>query len=462
MEKLTEQKLAGLSRLTIEREKRPTSSPRNWLMLAGILFTIAAVAAAAAWWYYRETGANILAALSEPPVEVNLLLVPDVNPAAAAIVLVANGKIVSDRRVDVATKVSGQIVELGVEQGDIVKEGDVLARIEDVVYRAQRDEAAAHLAHRTLAVDQARSDHERALAAVEQARAECNFAQYNFHRLERLSKTNEASEFELTDAKNRFDAASAALHVALADQKSRATAIELAEADRQAAEAALRVVQKRLDDCAIRAPISGVILERNAQVGDFLAAEGGRGANANAQLVSIADMTLLRVEIDVSERDVQRLRPKQPARITPDAERTHFYDGEVMWIDPIGDYAKATVQVKTRIFHPGPDLRVDGSAKVEFLASDSITDPAKHGAKSWWLPKSALKLVPGSEDALVFTVENGKASPHPVKIGAKTEDDVEILRGVSAGMKIIAENAESIDAGRRITIRQTLTLADLP
>lgn len=461
MERVTPEKMTGLSRLAIERSQRPTTSRQGWWLLAGIVAVVAALSAGAAWWYYRETGTNIVAALSEQPLDVNLLVVPDLSKAADSVVLVANGKIVSDRRVDVATKVSGQIVELTVEQGDTVTEGQVLARIEDIVYRAQRDEAAANLSRNVHAVEQARAEHDRAVAAIEQARAEFNFTDYNFRRLQRLDGTNEASEFEVTDAKNRYEATKAALDVALATEKSRATAIQLSEADRQGSEAGLRMLQKRLDDCAIRAPISGVVLQRNAQVGDFLAAEGGRGANANAQLVSIADMSFLRVEIDVSERDVQRIRPDQPARITPDAQRSHVYDGKVMWIDPIGDYAKATVQVKTRIFDPGPDLRIDGSAKVEFLSPNVPKDGA--AAKPvLWLPKSAVKLVPGSDDAIVFTVIDGRASPNVVKIGAKAEKDVEILSGAYAGMKIIAENVDKIEAEARVNVQRTLDTVDAP
>jgi HlyD family secretion protein len=376
----------------------------------------------AAWWYYRTTGTNILAALGETPIDVNLLVIPGPKQSGESVVLVANGKIVSDRRVNVATKVSGQIIELNVEQGDIVTEGQVLARVEDVIYRAQRDEAAATVARNEHSIARARAEHARAQAAAQQSQAEFDFEKYNFGRLERLEGTSDASEWEFINAKNRYEAAAAALEVAKAVVQSSATSIQVSEADLDSSRATLRLLEKRLDDCAIRAPISGVVLERNAHVGDFLAFEGGRGAQANAQLVAIADMSLLRVEIDISERDVHRLRAGQAARVTPDAAKSHEYDGKVMWVDPVGDYAKATVGVKVRVLEPGPDLRVEGSAKVEFLAADEPTEggvrkpaaPGQGAPGSVWLPKKAVKLTPGSEAAEVFTVSNSRAVAHPV------------------------------------------------
>lgn len=446
--------MSGLSRLTIKKAQRPETSRRIWLPLFGIVLLVGLIAAGAGYWYYRTTGTNIMGAMAERATEVNVMTVA--APAAGPrqeVVLVANGKIISDRQVNVATKVSGQIVELNVEQGDLVREGDVLARVEDVVYRAQRDEAAANRARSRHAIARAEAELVRSRAGVAEARAAFEFDAYNHDRLSRLQGTRDASEFELVSAKNRHDASAAALAVAEAQVKSSETAIDLARADADAAEAQLRLLQKRLDDCAITAPISGVILERNAQVGDFLAFEGGRGANANAQLVAIADMTLLRVEIDVSERDVHRVFKDQPCRITPDADREATYAGHVMWVDPVGDYARAIVQVKVRIKYPGPNLRVQGSAKVEFLSAAKGPEQAIGGStERFWLPKSALKLTPGSDQAVVFTETGGRAVAHVVTIGTRTEDRVEVIGGVTAGMRIVAENADALENGGLLKI----------
>jgi len=465
-------KLAELSRLTIDRRRHATGPHSGRLLLGGIVAAVALISVAAGWWYYRTTGANILAAMTQPPVEVRLVTIPSPKAAAFATMLVATGQIVSDREVNVATKVSGQLVEMNVEQGDRVERDQVLACVEDVVYRAQRDESAANVARQRNAIARARFEHERAKAAVLQARANLDFEQRNFERLRRLSETGQASDFEYLNAKSRYEAALAAADVAKAEADATAAAVTVAEADLAAAEAVLRLMQKRLDDCAIRAPIGGVVLERNAQVGDFVAAEGGRGANANAQIVRVADMSLLRVEIDVSERDVGRLQPGQTARITPDADRTRSYDGRVLWIDPQGDYARAVVQVKVRILDPGPNLRVGGSAKVEFLApapeaataaaAAPGTETTAGGPRSAWLPKSAVKLTPGSDEAVVFTVGgDGRALPNPVRVGTRSDKLVEVVSGVAPGMQIIADNVDKIEAGTAVRVVKSVSMDEL-
>lgn len=454
------QKLADLKRLSIERAQRPTSRGGGWLILLAISLTITAVAAGAGWWYYHTTGASIIASLSEKVVEVSLLIIPrEQESAPRQVLLVANGRIVSDRQVNVATKVSGQITELYVEQGDRVEAEQVLARVEDTIYQAQRDEAAANVARQKTQIERARAERDRSKASIAEATAKLEFEKRNHDRLKRLYEGGQSSDFEYLNAKNQWEAAAAALDVTIAADRAAEVAVAAAETELQAAEATLRVLQKRLDDCAIRAPIAGVILERNAQVGDFVAAEGGRGANANAQLVRIADMSLLRVEVDISERDVHRLSPGGAARVTPDANRSQFYDGQIMWIDPQGDYAKATVQTKVRIIAPGPSLRVDGSAKVEFLAPSSATS-SPSSQPTIWLPKSAVQLNSDNSNGSVFTVIKERAVANQVKIGARSDTSVEILNGVYAGMQLIV-NVDGVKDATPVKVTRTLTMSEL-
>lgn len=443
----------SLSKLTIARDKRPRAVRRGWLGLAATAGVVAAIAGGAGWWYYRTTGMNVIAAMTTETVEVDLLQIPDPSGDSQRVVLVASGKIVSDIQIKIATKVSGQIVEMLIEQGDAVQAGQVLARIEDVTYRALRDETAARVQRQRHDIARARSELARTKATVIEKIANHEFEQRNFGRLQELRDNGQIGDLEYFNGKNKFEMARAALEQARAAVTTAAAAVQVAESDLASATASLTLTQKRLDDCDIRSPIDGIVLERNAQVGDFLAAEGGRGANANAQLVEIADMQKLRVEVDISERDVQRLSTDQPVRVTPDANRENHYDGYVMWVDPLGDYARATVQSKVRIREPGPDLRIGGSAKIEFLRPAPTAKVEFDETRVFWLPKAAIKLTPEGNQAEVFTILEDHAVSNRVRLGARTLQNVEVLNGVRAGMQIISAGLSEIEDGTPVRVR---------
>lgn len=331
-----------------------------------------------------------------------LMTVTKQSAAESGAVQTATGKIVSDHEVDVSTKVSGQVVELQFEQGDHVEKGQVLARIEDVIYRARRDSAAAML---------------------EKSRANYEFQKFNFERVKRLFETNQASETEVNDATRWYNEGKAQM-----------------DADA----ASLAFAEKQFRDCEVIAPIEGVVLERNVEVGDFVAAEGGRGAMANSQFGVIADMNKLRVEVDISELDIARIRPEMPCVIIPDAQKDHRYTGYVMWIDPGANYAKATVQVKVRINDPDAALRVEGTGQVQFLR-----EAAKPGESKpmIFIPLTACILSADGGSAKVFVKADGKLRERTIRIGAKTATNIEVIDGLSEGDEIAAEGVDKLHDG---------------
>jgi len=308
----------------------------------------------------------------------------------------------------VATKVSGQIVSLHFEQGDRVEQGRTLARIEDVLYRARRDEAAARL---------------------ERSTANLQFQKINFERVAGLVESESAPDIEYADAKR-----------ALAEAEA------LVSADR----AALEFTQKTLSDCQVVAPIAGVILTRNVEVGDFVAAEGGRGANANAQFAIIADMTQLRVEVDISELDIIRIHQGMRCTILPDAYKDRRYQGYVMWLDPGANYSKATVQVKVRIENPDDYLRVEGSAQVAFLAGTAASGSTGVQAPAIWIPSTACLSDPKGGASSVFLLEDGRLRKTPVTLGQRVGDRVEVTGGLRAGQTIAADGLDRLADGQRV------------
>lgn len=404
-----------LQSLAIKRDQRPVGASRRRSGWLGWLILLALAGAAGYAWYsgrlnawisqLRETaGATTAASTATAPT--TLRIATRQGPPASGPVLTASGKIVADHHVTVATKVSGQIVALMFEQGDAVEKGQVLARIEDVIYAALRDEASARQA---------------------KARANLDFRKFNYERVRAMFSGLDAMEFEMADARRALDEAQG----------------ELA-----ASEAQLAYAQKQARDTEVVAPIAGVILERNVEVGDFVAAEGGRGANANATFAEIADMTKLRVEVDVSELDVHRIHKDMACTITPDAYKDLKFNGRVLWIDPGANYSKATVQTKVRIDNPDWRLRVGGAAQVSFLADKP--DESEQVRAAIWIPQAAIIAEPGAKTGKVFVVEDGKARSISVTLGQQSDRQVEVISGLSDGQTIIADKPDAIREGQRI------------
>jgi RND family efflux transporter MFP subunit len=399
---------AQLRSLSIPAEQRPASaagrSRGTWII--GLLAVLGAGAVLFATRDRIISAARGLAGSSEVSAEIELITISAAAPPGPAPALTATGKIVSDHTVSVATKVSGQVVALYFEQGDYVAAGQILARIEDVLYRARRDEAAARL---------------------ERSKAHREFQRLNFARVQRLVQVESAPSIEYADAKR---------------------AVEEAEAQVAADEATLVFAEKTLKDCEVVAPISGVILQRAVEVGDFVAAEGGLGANANARFAVIADMDKLRVEVDISELDIARLHKEMPCVIVPDAYKDRQYQGHIMWLDPGANYAKATVQVKVRIAEPDPFLRVEGSAQVTFL-SEAPEQTADNASRSIWIPSSAV-LSNSDGSSAVLAAKDGRLEKRPIAVGRRQGDRVEVTGGLIEGDRIAARDVDRLRAGQRI------------
>lgn len=322
-------------------------------------------------------------------------------------VLTATGKIVSDHRVSVNTKVSGQITALYFEQGNRVDKGQLLATVEDILPRARRNEAAARL---------------------ERSKATLEYQKVQFERVAGLIKVESAPSIEYADAKR---------------------AISEWMAQVEADQAILASAEKILADCRVVAPIAGVILQRNVEVGDFVAAEGGLGAQANAQFATIADMTMLRVEVDISELDIVRIKQGMPCTITPDAYKDRHYRGSVMWLDPGANYSKATVQVKVRIEQPDVFLRVEGSAQVMFL-SDPPKQQSAEDQRAMWIPETALVANEAGGGPSVFLATEGRFKRTPVSVGRRNNGQVEIVHGLSPGDSIAVEGVDKVREGQRV------------
>lgn len=332
---------APLSQLSIAREGSGGTKPRRrrktWPLLAAAL---AAVALAAL-------------ALMPRPVEVQSGSVLQTTPSQAYVQQTASGYVVAQRRAAVASKASGRLLELTVREGSLLKKGELIARLDASDVQAAINAAAA-------GVRLAEAGERQAASSVQQALVEQANAEAEYQRSLALQGQGFVSAQALEAHKRRLDAARAALAAAQAGQASARAGVAQAQA-----QLALQQVNK--DFTEIRAPFDGVVLVKNANVGDIITpfsnAAGSQGA-----VVTMADLSTLEVEADVSESALAQVAAGQPVEIQLDALPGQRFAGQVAGIVPTVDRAKATVMSKVRFEQLDPRVLPEMSAKVAFLS----------------------------------------------------------------------------------------------
>jgi RND family efflux transporter MFP subunit len=374
-------------------------------------------------WFFAILGVVLLLGLAAtgvftPAVEVETATVSQVYPSQTFTLLNASGYVVPQRKASVAAKMTAQLVWLGVEEGSVVHAGQVIARLEDRDLKAARNQAEANL--------------KAARAQVAQARAELHDARLNFGRQEQLL----AGGFI---AQGDFDQAQARL------LKDRA-GLAAARSARGAAAAALKAAEVNLDYTLIRAPFDGVVLTKDADVGDIVTPIGA-AASAKAAVVTIADMRSLQVEADVSESNLEKVRLGQPCEIHLDALPDERFEGAVHMIVPTADRTKATVMVKVRFRKLDPRILPEMSARVAFLRHPVAPDEKK--------PRIAVAkdaVILHGERRLVYRVEGHRAVATPVTTGMELGDMVAIPSGLTVGEKVVLKPAGRIKNGTRVKV----------
>jgi RND family efflux transporter MFP subunit len=346
-------------------------------------------------------------------VEVQQTSVSLVYPYQAVTVLNATGYVVAQRKASVASKATGRLEWLGVQEGSRVKKNEVIARLESQDMSAARDQAAANV--------------RVARAGVEQADAELREAQRALERSADLLRQNFVSPAAHDVVVGRVDKAQAARNGAVAN-------VRVAEANLRAADVAV-------EQTVIRAPFDAVVLTKNANVGDtitpFSSALDTKGA-----VVTVADMSTLEVEADVSESNLGALKVGQPCEIELDALPNERFRGYVNRTVPTVDRAKATITAKIRFRTLDPRILPDMSAKVAFLSEDVPED--QRAARP---AVNAQALAKRGSAQVVYLVREGKAVATPVKTGRRIGEAVELLEGPPVGSKVVLAPDDRIADG---------------
>ncbi len=279
----------------------------------------------------------------------------------------ATGYIVAAHKIEVAAKVIGRVKWIGVDKGDHVREGEVIVRLEDDEYQAQLLQAKGQLANLQAKLDEALhgsrpEEIAQALANLISAKADLDNARITLDRARGLVNEKIAPRQQLDDAQARYDGA---IHKVTALQKTyelaklgpRQEEIDALRGQVQQARGALDYAETNLADTIIRAPVTGTILERAVEKGEFVTTSfvGDRGAKG--YVVSLADLNDLEVELDINQNDFAKLHAAQRGSVTTDAFPDRKYDGFIKEISPEANRQKATVQVKVKIEKPDSYLR---------------------------------------------------------------------------------------------------------
>jgi HlyD family secretion protein len=445
-------KHADLQGLRIDRSA-PSGEPAPWAKRY-IVIGIAIVALlSVATFAYRLLSPNVA--------EVEVTRAQAENSTdVSGVVLTASGYIVAHHKINVNSKVTGRVKWIGVEKGDKVKEGQVLVRLEDDEFRAQYDQARGATENARAYLDELEhgsrpEEIDQAQHNLDEARAMLVDDKLTLDRDRELWNQGVVSRQILDDATAKYESDQQRVNslekaYRLMKIGPRAEEIARAKGALLQAEGQEAYAKSLLDATVIRAPVSGTILERTAEKGELVTAQFASGAEGGpqGQVVSLADLNDLQVELDIAQDDFAKLGPKQRATLGVDAYPDRKYDGVIHEISPEANRQKATVQVKVQILNPDEYLRPEMNATVKFLPNE--TKEASSSPSGVFVPTSAIHDQSGKK--VVFLAFNGKALQREVQVVSQRSSGF-IVNGLMGGESVITSAPAGLKDGDKIKIK---------
>lgn len=395
---------AELASLRIERGAERRSGGR-WVALAG---TVLVVAAAAGFYFVRG------GELTATEVETARPTVQSFGQAAAGSpVLTAAGYVVARRKAVVSAKIQGRLSQLAVDEGSYVHEGDIIARLESADYEAQVQVAQAE---------------------VQRAEADLAEQQRQLRITQGLAQSRVMSQDQLDAAASR---------------------VRLAEASLAQSKATLAVNEASYQNTIIRAPFTGVVVKKMAEVGESVAPipPGVNISTSSGAIVALADMATLEVEADVSESNVAKLHSGQPAQVSVEAFPDRTYRAVLRQVIPTADRTKATVTVKVTILDKDKDLKPEMSAKATFLEPEKKSSATADGGKPIIsVPKDAIANRNGKQ--VVFEVrDDRRVYELPIMTGSENQDSVIVKQGLAGSERLVLHPPDKLKAGDVVKVK---------
>jgi HlyD family secretion protein len=381
---------------------------RLWIALGAVLL----VAIAAAWWFTRPRPARVraVAAVSRTG-----------GPSAGA-VLNASGYVTARRQATVSSKITGKVVDVLVEEGMEIRQGQVLAHLDDATPRKQLALAEARL-----------GSQRRALAETAVRLREAKLNQQRMRHLLEQGVTTQA----------QLDAADA-------ETDSFAARLDLGRQDVAVAEREVSLRRQDVEDTVIRAPFAGVAVSKDAQPGEMISPVSAGGGFTRTGICTLVDMKSLEIEVDVNESYIPRVNPGQRATATLDAYPDWQIPSRVIMPVPTADRQKATVRVRLAFDQLDPRILPDMGVKVAFLGEEEKGTAA--GRAVVVIPRAAVRK--DGERDVVFVVRGDRVERRAVGLGQAPGDEAVVLSGITAGERVVIEGPADLKDGAAVSVEE--------
>ncbi len=395
----------SLGDLRIERSTLPEAPPRRLLLMAALL--VALLMAGGFWWFTRAEAAEVQTAVARAAE----------GGGGDRTVLNASGYVTARREATVSSKVTGKVMEILIEEGTKVEEGQVLARLDDSNVKASLELAQAQLAS--------------ARAALAETRVRLKESEQDLARQVDLAKNSVAPVSDLDHAR--------------ADAAAQAARLGQQESDVAVAERTVGVWQQQFDDTVIRAPFAGIVTSKDAQPGEMVSPVSAGGGFTRTGICTIVDMSSLEIEIDVNESYINRVEVGQPVVATLDAYPDWKIPCKVIAIIPTADREKSTVKVRVGFDRLDPRILPEMSVKVAFRDAGAA-GPAP--ARTVLVPQGALQAQ--GDRTIVFVVQGGRVERRAVTVLNAAAGQAEISAGLSAGETVVVNPPRGLRDGEAV------------
>ena len=396
-----------LSSLRIDDRARARSGGgRFWRIVIPVVVVLAA-AAALAFLFMGRT----------PVVEVAAVRPP--TDGGAATLLNASGYVTPRRRATIAAKITARVIDVLVDEGMVVAEGQLLARLDD-------SDAVRRL-------DATRTARDATAATIESLQVNLASAERELKRFQTLEKDGVASVQDLDLARTTADSLRAQIVTARAQVK--------------AADSQMAMAQQDVDNCTVRAPFGGIVVSKDAQRGEMVSPISAGGGFTRTGIATIVDMASLEIEVDVNESYIARVVPDQRVEAVLDAYPDWRIPSRVRTVIPTADRQKATVKVRISFDKLDPRILPDMGVKVSFLAEKQ----AGSAAPLALVPAAAVREADGKKTVLL--VRDGVLERRAVSVGASRGSDLEVTAGLTAGDTVVVQGPEGLRDGQRVKVK---------